>query len=132
MPGVSISRHAVSLSDAQLDVLADRVAERLQGAQDASCPSEAPRLVDARAVAQALQISRDTVYAHAEQLGGRRVGAGPKGRLRFDLGVALAAWRAQPAAQDPRGAPPAGRAPVARRRRRGRTEGLLPIRGRGV
>jgi hypothetical protein len=40
----------------------------------------------------ALNVSRDTVYAHVERLGGRRIGNGPRGRLRFDLDRALKAW----------------------------------------
>jgi hypothetical protein len=49
------------------------------------------RLVDAAVVADALGISRDCVYAHAAELGGKRIGEGPRGRLRFDLDQALAA-----------------------------------------
>jgi hypothetical protein len=41
-------------------------------------------LVDAATLAQALGVDRGWVYAHAEQLGGIRLG-GPQGRLRFDL-----------------------------------------------
>jgi hypothetical protein len=69
------------------NAVADRVAHLL---------SSQPRhvdLVDAAAVATALNVSRDWVYAHAAELGGRRIGRGNRGRLRFDLGYVLDAWR---------------------------------------
>lgn len=135
MSGVSISRHAVALSDAQLDALADRIAERLRVTDDASCPSEAPRLVDARAVAHAIGISRDAVYAHAEQLGGHRVGDGPRGRLRFDLDRALAAWTSRSSSKEshqPKTPTTTGSSPRRRRQGMGSSPDLLPIRGSTV
>ena len=39
-----------------------------------------------------LELSRDWVYAHAEELGEQRIGDGPRGRLRVDLDRALTAW----------------------------------------
>ncbi|MHB8241741.1 MAG: hypothetical protein ACYDHN_07090 [Solirubrobacteraceae bacterium] len=42
------------------------------------------RLADAAEVARELGVDRDWVYAHAEELGGTRLG-GERGRLRFDL-----------------------------------------------
>jgi hypothetical protein len=51
-------------------------------------------LVDAATVATALSVSRDWVYAHAAELGGRRIGQGSRGRLRFDLGYVLDTWQA--------------------------------------
>lgn len=44
-------------------------------------------LVDARRVAEELCVSRDFVYAHANELGVIRLGNGPRPRLRFDLDV---------------------------------------------
>jgi hypothetical protein len=44
----------------------------------------ASRLADAAEVARELGVDRDWVYAHAEELGGARLG-GARGRLRFDL-----------------------------------------------
>lgn len=52
-------------------------------------------LVDAAVVADALGVTRDTVYRHAELLGGRRGGAGTRGRWRFDLQAAVDAWTAR-------------------------------------
>jgi hypothetical protein len=50
-------------------------------------------LVDAATVATALNVSRNWVYTHAAELGGRRIGQGSRGRLRFDLGYVLDTWR---------------------------------------
>jgi hypothetical protein len=42
-------------------------------------------LVDAAALATHLGVSREYVYEHASELGARRLGSGPRARLRFDL-----------------------------------------------
>jgi hypothetical protein len=63
-----------------IEAIAGRVAELIGDRIDA--PHS--RLVDAAHVAGLLGVERDWVYAHANQLGGIRLG-GPKGRLRFDL-----------------------------------------------
>lgn len=108
-----------------VEAVAERVVERLRTTGNAS---HSPRLVDARTVAQVLGISRDAVYTHAEQLGGHRVGSGPRGRLRFDLDHALAAWSTRPDMEAPVGSP--ARTSERRvRRQRVTAEGLLPIRG---
>lgn len=84
-----------------------------------------PQLVDATTLATRLGVSRDYVYAHAEELGGRRIGSGPRGRLRFDLHQALAAWTTQPDKPTARQALP----PPARPRRPSSCPSLLPVRG---
>jgi hypothetical protein len=76
----------VTLSADQLEQLADLIAARLTG----SAPTRG-ELVDAATVARALGITRQTVYAHGEQLGGRRIGEGPRAPWRFDLEAARAA-----------------------------------------
>jgi hypothetical protein len=74
-----------------VDRLAERLAEvlepRLIAAVEHAVSTDATtrRLVDAATVAQALNISRPTVYAMADQLGAIRVGDGDRPRLRFDL-----------------------------------------------
>ena len=114
-----------------VDRLAEKVAEllepRLIEALEARLSAEvdAPRLVDAHKVADALGLTRATVYAMADELGAIRVGDGDKPRLRFDLERARSAWRdrEEPAPK------PANRAA----RRRPRTSApLLPIRARGT
>jgi hypothetical protein len=86
------------------------------------------RLVDAATLAAALGVSRDFVYAHASELGGERIGSGPRGRLRFDLDRALAARVPSPVSKELPEPPTA----TSKRRRRKPTGGvtrLLPIRG---
>jgi hypothetical protein len=86
------------------------------------------RWVDAQALADMLGVSRDFVYEHADELDARRLGSGPRARLRFDVQKALACYavkESKPATPAPKAAP--------RRRRRGRSGTsveLLPIRGR--
>jgi hypothetical protein len=77
----------VTLSEAQLDQLADRIADRLR----ASSPP-VHRLVDAQRLADALGVRRATVYEHADELGAIRLGGGSKPRLRFDLEKAQEAF----------------------------------------
>lgn len=93
----------------------------------------APRhLVDAATLAQVLGVSRDCVYDHADELGGERIGDGPRARLRFDLDTALSAWtprsvsRESPPAQTP---VDTGSSARRKRRRLGTSRELLPIRG---
>jgi hypothetical protein len=108
------------------EVIAERVAERI-----AVAPVRAG-LVDATALAQAIGVSRDFIYDHASELGGKRIGDGPHGRLRFDLDRALAAWTSRSeSGRSPQGKAPAQRQ-VSRRVRStpmGSGAGLLPIRG---
>lgn len=43
------------------------------------------KLLDARQLAAELGVSTDYVYAHTVELGGMRLGSGPRSRIRFDL-----------------------------------------------
>jgi hypothetical protein len=45
----------------------------------------AGHLVDARSLAAYLGVGVSWVYEHADELGARRLGSGPKARLRFSL-----------------------------------------------
>ena len=109
-----------------VDAIAERVVELLH--------DEHPRgqLVDAQTLARTLGVTRQTVYTHAEQLGARRIGDGPRGRLRFDLDTALQAWtacvpgRGSSEAKQPAGA---GKTAPRRRRRTAPAAQLLPIKG---
>jgi hypothetical protein len=88
-------------------------------------------LVDAAAVAKALGVSRDFIYDHAAELGGERIGNGRRGRLRFDLTVALTAWTARSTSKESRRQKtpvPTGNSGGHRRQRMGSDTGLLPIR----
>jgi hypothetical protein len=66
----------VTLDQDDLAAIARLVAELI---------SSTAGLVDARTVADELQVDRDWVYTHARELGAIRLGDGEKPRLRFDL-----------------------------------------------
>jgi hypothetical protein len=70
----------MTLDHEDIDLIAARVVELLR--EDA--PASRARLADAATVASELGVDRDWVYAHADELGGTRLG-GEHGRLRFDL-----------------------------------------------
>jgi hypothetical protein len=110
-------RVELTLTDDQLDVLAGLVAERLSTHTE---PGQAA-LVDAQTVADTLGISRDTVYEHAAELGGRRIGDGARPRWRFNVADALAAW--QPSTDAPTRTAP------RRRRSNDDRSHLLPVHG---
>jgi hypothetical protein len=123
----------LTLSDDQLDAIAERIATKLAGRETERrrAPAHA-RLVDAATLARALGVSRDCVYAHAVELGGQRIGAGPRGRLRFDLDRALEAWTSRSESGGSRRGKGAAQRPISRRARAprmGSSPELLPIRG---
>jgi AraC-like DNA-binding protein len=117
----------VALDDAQLerlaDLVADRLAKRLAGALP---PPERPLTV--AEVAEVLGMSRAYVYDHADELGAIRRGAGRRPRLRFDPAIVAAHARREATAE--REAEPAPSTPTPGRRGAGGRAGLLPIRGR--
>ena len=86
----------IRLEPDQLAELAQRIAQYLDPE-----PAGSTGLVDAATVAQELGVARSWVYSHAPELGARRLGTGTKGRLRFDLNEARAAF----ATVTPAGAP---------------------------
>jgi hypothetical protein len=98
------------------DLVADRVLARLQA------PAPAPSLLTAEQVAQRLGVGRDAVYAMADQLGAKRLGEGPRARLRFDAARVDEALTAD--AKEP--------VPMRRKRRQTTTNGapLLNVRRR--
>ena len=121
----------VVLDSGQLEELADLVVERLAGRLEPGRSSGG--LVTAGQLAVLLGVDRDYVYAHQAKLGARRLGDGPKPRLRFDVGEAekaitcLSSRRSQPADPAP--------ALASRRRRRepsGTNLDWLPVRGKKV
>jgi len=74
--------------------------------------------IEAKEVARQLGVSREWVYEHAEELGGSRIGSGPRPRLRFPAQVL----------NSPAGklaSAPAVSQPTTPRRK---TTGLIPIR----
>lgn len=76
----------VRLADDTIEQLADRVAARLAQQTDdahATAASEAG-LLSAAQVSEWWGVTRNWVYAHAEDLGALHIGAGRRPRLRFD------------------------------------------------
>ncbi len=110
--------------DALAAAVAERVVERLR--DEAVPPSEPAGLVDAATLARALGVSPSYVYSRSAELGARRLGNGPKARLRFDLERAVEAHASCAAGS----AAPATPQAAKRRPRRAASSGeLLPIRG---
>ena len=88
-------------------------------------------LVDARAVANYLAVDRSWVYEHADELGARRLGDGPKARLRFSLDEVDERLTPCTAGRKSSAVEPASLSRLQRRRRPslGTSVELLPIRG---
>jgi hypothetical protein len=82
--------------------------------------------VAAAAVAQHLGVDVSYVYAHAGELGARRLGTGPKARLRFRLDLVDSALIPPRCGADSAGQP--RRANPRPRRTSSRSTPLLPIR----
>lgn len=76
--------YEVRLTPDDIETLAHRVAELLRSAPAAPALPARQRLMTAAEVAQWWGIERSWVYAHAEQLGARKIGGGERPRLRFD------------------------------------------------
>jgi hypothetical protein len=92
------------------------------------------RLVDAATLAAELGVDRSWVYAHRDELGAVRLGAGSKPRLRFDPEAAreVLAGHGARDLREPKSSVPAGSSRRGRRRRTGSTSELLPIRGSAI
>jgi hypothetical protein len=97
-------------------------------------PRTTHALVDANAVASFLNVDVDFVYAHSAELGARRLGSGPRARLRFDLDE-VRAWLDSCSPSRESKAPELCVVEPIRRRRAPRRLGtdvpLLPIKGSG-
>ncbi len=79
--------YELKLTPGEIEAIVSRVGELLRskaGGRPAP-PQPGPRLVTAAEVAQWCGVERSWVYAHAEQLGARKIGTGQRPRLRFDL-----------------------------------------------
>jgi predicted DNA-binding transcriptional regulator AlpA len=76
--------YEVRLTPDDIETLAHRVAELLRSTPKEPVVSPPQRLLTAAEVAQWWGVERSWVYAHAEQLGARKIGGGERPRLRFD------------------------------------------------
>lgn len=72
-----------TLRAGDIEAIAEATAARLSGIVGFSAMTFG--LVDARQLAHELGVSLDFVYSHARELGGMRLGTGPRARIRFDL-----------------------------------------------
>jgi hypothetical protein len=120
---------AVTLTTEQLRELARLVVAELERRPPLTARlgdgSAAGRMVDAAEVAKTLGVARSWVYAHAGVLGATRLGSGSRGRLRFDLERARAAFVTVGETTRP--------TPRPRPRRRSSTAGsILKARPRGA
>lgn len=76
--------YEVKLTLSEIDAIVSRVAELLRAAPAARPARSTSRLMTAAEVARWCGVERSWVYAHAEQLGARKIGTGERPRLRFD------------------------------------------------
>ena len=75
-----VDRLLERLSDA---VVLARIVEAIRDAGLIPQPTKATAWLDAGEVAERLNMTREWVYAHANELGASRLGSGPRPRLRF-------------------------------------------------
>lgn len=123
----------IRLADDQLDALAARIAAALEGTPTttpATAAAERQSLVSAAELARLLSVSRQTVYGLARELGGERVGTGPRARWRFDPDAARERMRclrgSTPTAEN---ASVDGASEATTTRRRSRLPNQLPVPG---
>ena len=115
------------LNSASIDAVAQRVAEILRE----ELPLENAQYLSATKTAALLGVSRDAVYARADELGASRLGDGPKARLLFDKQRVIGAI----SCSESKGPSPAKTAASPRDRSKAQTERMgtkteiLPIRG---
>jgi hypothetical protein len=113
-----------------IDRLAETIAERLEERLDERQRARAG-WVTAAVVAEHLGVEADWVYEHADELGGIRLGDGPKARRRFKLATVDEALTACQTVRTPRTRASGTAEPKRRRRRQGSpapSAPLLPVR----
>jgi hypothetical protein len=107
----------VRLAPESVEAVARRLAELLTASQG---PSARRRLLSATEVSEWWGVERSWVYAHADDLGARRLGAGQRPRLRFDPDdVAERLGNADPAPDGRRSPPMPGGSRTSTRLHRG-------------
>ena len=108
-PSPYAANGAPVLPDAELRRLARLIAKELEALQGLQ-----PAVLTAAEVAKQYGLSRGWVYKHAHELGGQRMGNGPKARLRFRARDVQAGLSERPVSEDetPRPGPGGARQPV--------------------
>lgn len=114
----------------QLDEFAELVAVKVVEQLDERDQLASRSLVGANELAALLGRSREWVYDHAEELGGRRIGNGTRPRLWFDVDQAVSGRRSSEGSHASESPAPAGGSARRRRRAPGSGVELLPIGGR--
>jgi hypothetical protein len=108
----------IDLAGLTIDLTDDQAADLRR---QLSVPDPGEGMVDAATLAKRLGVSREHVYAHAEELGGQKIGNGPRARWRFDPAkLAPASPEQQVSAPEPK---------PQRRRRQPKRSGLLEVQG---
>jgi hypothetical protein len=130
----SDAAHPPSRNAAQTDLGPARASRPDRAGERGARVSATSALVDAAAIAAYLGVDRGWVYEHADDLGARRLGSGPRPRLRFDLAEVdsrLTSCSRSRRSEEP--SKPLAK-PIQRRRRSsilGTSVALLPIKARG-
>jgi hypothetical protein len=122
-----VRRAAAELTPEAIEQIARRVAELLRQEQveTAKVPRGPARLLNASELAQHLGLTRAWVYEHADELGAKRLGSGPRARLRFDLQRASASLGGADSGRLTRGRAP--QSPTLPPRTRRPAESLVPL-----
>ena len=94
----------------QLEALAELIASRVRRTAKDTSPEERKQLVTARQAAEILAVDLKTVYRHAKELGGRKVG----GAWRFDLDARGVGDPTEPSARYASERPRESESPAAR------------------
>ena len=99
-------RITIELAPHTIEQIATRVTQLLQHNHHTPSPATKPTLMTVKELAHHLQLNPSWVYEHADQLGAKRTGNGPKARIRFDPHTATQALTQHQHTREPA---PAGR-----------------------
>jgi hypothetical protein len=91
-----------TLTGGDVEAIAEATAQKV--VEIVRAPNPTFGLVDARELAEEFGVSLDYVYAHVAELGGMRLGSGPKARIRFDPDRARRALETPARRSNPRSA----------------------------
>jgi hypothetical protein len=129
-----VRRAAGEIAPESIERIAQRVVQLLRHEAPGELPdSVTAGLVDAARLARHLGMTRAWVYEHAHELGGIRVGNGPRARLRFDVATVTAALAAHgPANHRPAPEPTSTRRPRQHPRTSQPSAPLLPVHDTGM
>lgn len=115
----------LQIGDCNIDVTDDQADDlrRQLGTPSGESPEGSKGLIDSAAAAKLLGTSAEYVREHALELGGEKLGSGPKGRWRFDPAKLISSPPAELSIRTDSPKPP------QRRRKRQAGGTLLEVRG---